>query len=88
MAGYLQTNRPTLHLSLHPCYLKIRPFGWASRVITRIAATLKIVRCVGFYRHIYDHAGQELSSWRLLWLCRSNITMDIVLTDLGWGAAA
>jgi hypothetical protein len=73
---------------LHPCYLKLRPFGWASRLIARIAAPLKIIRCVGFSRHIFDHGGQELSSWRLLWLCCSNITMDVVLTVLDWGAAA
>jgi len=29
-----------------------------------------------------------LTPWRLLWLCRAKITMDIVLTDLEWRAAA
>ena len=87
MAGYLRANRPTLHLSLHPCYLKMRPFGWPGRVLARIAATLKIIRCVGFYKHIYDHGGRKLTPRQLLWLCRSNITMDVVLTDLDWSAA-
>src|SRR3984957_20061451 len=84
MIDYLQKNRPTMHLSLHPCYLKMRPLGWLGRVIARIAGTLKIIRCVGSYKHIYDHEGAELSLPRLLWLCRAKISMDIVLTDLEW----
>jgi FkbM family methyltransferase len=84
MAHYLRAHRPTLHLSLHPCYLKLRPFGWIGRVIARFATTVKFIRCIGFYRHIYDHSGRELTSGRLLWLCRAKITMDVMLTDLDW----
>lgn len=84
MTAYLQAHRPTLHLSLHPCYLKMRPLGWIGRLIARIAGTLKIIRCTGFYKHVYDHDGRELAPWRLLWLCRAKITMDIVLTDVDW----
>jgi FkbM family methyltransferase len=84
MAGYLRAHRPTLHLSLHPCYLKLRPFGWIGRVIARVAATAKLIRCIGFYRHMYDHSGRELTFARLLWACRAKITMDVVLTDLDW----
>jgi len=88
MVDYLRANRPTLHLSLHPCYLKIRALGWIGRVIARVAGTWKIIRCVRFYKHVYDHNGRGLTPWRLLWLCRAKITMDIVLTDLEWRAAA
>ncbi len=86
MVGYLRSQRPTLHLSLHPCYLKLRPLGWIGRVIARVWGTLKIIRSTGFYRHVYDHNGRELTARRLLWLCRSKITLDIVLTDLEWNA--
>jgi FkbM family methyltransferase len=84
MTAYLKAHRPTLHLSLHPCYLKIRPLGWIGRLIARVAGTLKIIRSTGFYKHVYDHNGRDISSWRLLWLCRAKITMDIVLTDVDW----
>jgi FkbM family methyltransferase len=84
MTEYLRRNRPTLHLSLHPCYLKIRALGWLGRVIARVSGTLRIIRCVGFYKHMYDHSGQELSPAQLLWRCRAKISMDIVLTDLEW----
>ncbi|MFI4868052.1 MAG: FkbM family methyltransferase [Steroidobacterales bacterium] len=88
MVDYLKLNRPTLHLSLHPCYLKLRPLGWIGRVIARVAGTRKIIRCTAFYKHIYDHNGRVLTAWRLLWLCRAKITMDIVLTDSEWSTPA
>jgi FkbM family methyltransferase len=88
MTEYLKKHRPTMHLSLHPCYLKLRPFGWPGRILARLAGTLKILRCTGFYRHRYDHSGRELGPMRLLWLCCAKISMDVVLTDLDWSAAA
>ena len=87
MVEYLKAIRPTLHLSLHPCYLKIRPLGSIGRIIARLAGTWKIIRCIEFYKHLYDPNGRELTPWRLLWLCRAKITMDIVLTDLEWSVA-
>jgi FkbM family methyltransferase len=87
MVEYLKTHRPTLHLSLHPCYLKIRPLGGLGRLIARIGGTLTIIRSTDFYKHMYDHRGRDLTPKRLLWLCRSNISMDVVLTDLEWSAA-
>jgi FkbM family methyltransferase len=86
MRQYLEANRPTLHLSLHPCYLKLRPLGWIGRILARIAGTLKIIRCTAFYRHLYDHNGHALSPRRLLVACCAKITIDIVLTDLEWSA--
>jgi len=88
MIDYLKRHRPTLHLSLHPSYLKMNPLGWLGRIIARVRGTLKILRCVDFYRHMYDHDGRELTPSRLLWLCRAKITMDIVLTDLEWGSTS
>jgi FkbM family methyltransferase len=84
MVDYLKMNRPTVHLSLHPCYLKLRPLGWLGRIIARVSGTLRIIQCIDFYKHIYDHNGHELSRARLLWLCRAKISIDIVLTDLEW----
>jgi hypothetical protein len=57
------------------------------RVIARFAATLKISRCIGFYKHICDHCGQELTSRRLSRLCSAKFTMEVVLTDLDWNSA-
>ena len=88
MAGYLRSHRPTLHLSLHPLYLKIRPLGWIGRLIARISGTRKILRCTRFYKHMYDHNGHELSAGELLRRCCASISMDIVLTDLEWNAVS
>jgi hypothetical protein len=87
MREYLRTQRPTLHLSLHPCYLKLRPLGLPGRVIARLTATYRILRCVRFYRYMYDHEGRPMSAARLLWLCRAKISLDIVLTDRVWPQA-
>jgi FkbM family methyltransferase len=84
MAAYLKRHRPTLHLSLHPCYLKWRPLGWPGRVMARLVATVRLLRSIDFYRHIYDHNGCELTPARLLWLSRSNTSLDVVLTDQEW----
>jgi FkbM family methyltransferase len=88
MVDYLKSQRPTLHLSLHPLYLKVRPLGWVGRVIARILGTRKILRCTRFYRHMYDHSGRELTALELLWRCSAKISMDIVVTDLEWRAVS
>jgi FkbM family methyltransferase len=88
MVEYLRTHRPTLHLSLHPLYLKIRPLGWPGRIIERLRQTAKILGCIGFYKHMYDHNGRELTPRQLLWQCRAKVSLDIVLTDRQWGAPA
>jgi FkbM family methyltransferase len=88
MVDYLRAHRPTVHLSLHPCYLKLRPLGWPGRVIARMIQTLNILRCISFYRHLYDHSGRELSPRQLLWQCRAKVSVDVVLTDLDWDTAA
>jgi FkbM family methyltransferase len=87
MADWLRAQRPTLHLSLHPCYLKLKPLGALGRLIRRLTATRRLLRTLRFYRHIYDHHGRELSARQVLWACRAKISLDIVLTDLPWPAA-
>jgi len=87
MQAWLQAHRPTLHLSLHPCYLKLKPLGPLGRVIRRLTATRRLLRTLSFYRHLYDHHGRELSARQVLWACRAKISMDIVLTDLPWPEA-
>jgi FkbM family methyltransferase len=86
MAPWLRRHRPTLHLSLHPCYLKLKPFGLPGRLIARWTATRRLLRSLSFYEHIYDHNGCPLSTQQVLWACRARISMDIVLTDLPWPA--
>jgi FkbM family methyltransferase len=84
MRDYLHTHRPTLHLSLHPCYLKLRPLGLPGRWLARLLGTWRILRCTRFYRYRYDQQGRPVSAARLLWLCRAKISLDIVLTDRPW----
>jgi len=88
MTGYLKKNRPTVHLSLHPLYLKIRPLGLLGRLVARIRGTLVIIRSIKFYKHIYDHDGNDLTPARLLWMCAKWIALDIVVTDLEWNHQA
>ncbi len=87
MLQYLRTQRPTLHLSLHPCHLGKRRIGWPGKVVARLAATLRIRPCLRLYRHVYDHDGHPMSFQRLLWRCLAKVTIDVVLTDREWSAA-
>lgn len=58
MAAYLRKNRPTLHLSLHPCFLgeqegrgiteKIKRFFY------RLKSTIRILGVLQMYKYIYD----------------------------------
>jgi FkbM family methyltransferase len=86
MAEYLRKHRPTLHLSLHPLYLKMRALGVPGRVLERLRQTSKILRCIDFYKHIYDHNGQQLTPRQLLWQSRAKVSLDVVLTDREWSA--
>lgn len=91
MVGYLKASRPTLHLSLHPCFLgdleKGGPLGKIARLKSRLLGTLRIIRCLRFYRHFYDDHGREITFLRLLWVCRNWTNLEIVLTDYEWQAA-
>jgi FkbM family methyltransferase len=88
MVGYLKAHRPTLHLSLHPCHLGKRGIGWVGKIVARVSSTLRLIPCLRIYPHLYDNHGRPMSFGRLLWLCRAKVTVDIVLTDLPWGALA
>jgi FkbM family methyltransferase len=87
MLSYLRRQRPTLHLSLHPCHLGKRRIGWIGKLIARVAATWRIRRCLRLYRHLYDHEGHPMTFRQLLWRCLARITIDVVLTDREWDAA-
>jgi hypothetical protein len=41
-----------------------------------------------FYRHMYDHSGNELAPKELPRRRRRNVSIDIVLTDQEWRATA
>jgi len=87
MMQYLRAQRPTLHLSLHPCHLGHRRIGWIGKLIARLAATLRIRPCLRLYRHLYDHHGNPMSFRRLLWRCLARVSIDVVLTNQEWKAA-
>jgi FkbM family methyltransferase len=87
MLPYLRAQRPTVHLSLHPCHLGKRRIGWIGKLVARAAATLRIRPCLRLYRHLYDHQGRPVSFARLLWRCLAKVTIDVVLTDQEWNAA-
>ena len=84
MSEYLVAKRPTLHLSLHPCYLKLPLLGGPGRVISRIRNTSNVLEALKFYRHIYDHNGRELTAGQVVAQCRAKISLDIVVTDQTW----
>jgi FkbM family methyltransferase len=58
MAAYLQKHRPTLYLSLHPCFLgELETKGLIAkldRLLLRLINTVSILRMLRFYRHWYD----------------------------------
>lgn len=62
MAAYLTSHRPTLLLSLHPCFIgdlaaksiKAR----FRRSVFRLSNTINLLRIVRFYRHMYDPLGK------------------------------
>ncbi len=85
MSEYLAAARPVLHLSLHPCYLKLPLLGGLGRVVSRERNTRRLLEALKFYRHIYDHDGHALKPEQIIMLCRQNISMDVVLTDRAWG---
>jgi FkbM family methyltransferase len=87
MFGYLKQNKPTLHLSLHPCHLGKKKIGWVGKVAARFVSTLRIRHVMKLYKHIYDNQGRPLTFMQVLWICLRNTTVDVVLTDLAWSSA-
>jgi FkbM family methyltransferase len=88
MKRYLKSNHPTLHVSLHPCFLgnpdNKRLRHKIARLMSRLLGTLRIIRSVRFYRHLYDNHGREITFLRLWWVCRKSVCLDVVLTDHEW----
>jgi FkbM family methyltransferase len=66
MRKYLETHRPSLHLSLHPCFVGDQQAkGIAARVkrsIYRGKQTLKLLKVIADYNYIYDSRGRIKSS--------------------------
>jgi len=66
MSAYIRKYRPTLHLSLHPCFLgdqKVQ--GMVSRIkrsLYRLKNTVSILKVLEFYRYVYDPRGKISSS--------------------------
>jgi FkbM family methyltransferase len=91
MLSYLRVAKPTLFLSLHPCFLYPRLFRASSnyrvdlrllRILVSMYETRKMMRALKFYRRFYDDRGRVLTFGRLLRVCRG--TLAIVATDLSW----
>jgi hypothetical protein len=62
MAAYLKDHRPTLLLSLHPCFigdLAAKSItGRFQRAVYRLKNTMSLLRIVRFYQHMYDPLGK------------------------------
>jgi FkbM family methyltransferase len=87
IAEYLGGWRPTIHLSLHPCFLGLAYSGLLGklrRVASRFLRTITIIRSLSCYRHIYDCRGNELRPLRLLGMCLRHVTFEVVATDVEW----
>jgi FkbM family methyltransferase len=91
MLEYLQQHRPTVHLSLHPCFVypdffedrpRINVFWRAARVFVSFCVTVNILRRLRFYRFLYDDHGNPLTFLQLLRICRR--TLSVVATDSVW----
>jgi FkbM family methyltransferase len=91
MLEYLRQNRPTLLLSLHPCFIyphffEDRPginLAWrAARVFVSFLITINVLRRLRFYRFLYDDNGNPLTFRQLLRICRRTLT--IVASDAPW----
>jgi FkbM family methyltransferase len=92
MLGYLRENRPTLLLSLHPCFLYpkffedrdgLNIFWRAARVFVSVLITVNVLRRLRFYRYLYDDRGKRLTFLQLLRNCRRTLT--VVASDIPWG---
>ncbi len=88
MVRYLRRHRPTVYLSLHPCFLggqgDAGSLGKLKRDALRFANTLKMIRNLGFYKNLYDPRGNRLTPSQLLRTFHSELS-SVVATDLEWG---
>jgi FkbM family methyltransferase len=88
MAAWIKKHRPTIYLSLHPCFLgDIEGAGIARRVrrtLLRLSKALAVVLCLRFYKNFYDSQGRRLSLLRLMRVCLHRTTFSMVATDADW----
>jgi FkbM family methyltransferase len=58
MKAYLRKHRPTVYLSLHPCFLGgVAEGAFGEKIINapiRLKNTFRLMWCLRFYRHFYD----------------------------------
>jgi len=58
MSGYLKKHRPTLYLSLHPCFLgDLRARGVKAKLkrsVLRLQLTIGIFNSIKFYKYLYE----------------------------------
>ena len=62
MVSYLKRVRPTLHLSMHPCFLgNLRAQGAIARFgrsLLRLRSTIRLLSLLNFYKFIYSPSGR------------------------------
>ena len=62
MTAYLRNQRPTLYLSLHPCFLGeqkiLGVMAKLKRSILRLRNTIRILKMLRFYEYLYDPFGK------------------------------
>jgi len=62
MVAYLRNHRPTLHLSLHPCFLgELAAQSMSARLkrsILRLGNTIRLLKMLKFYKYLYDPSGK------------------------------
>lgn len=87
MLPYLQKHRPTLHLSLHPCFLapgdNLSYLGKLRRAGETLGPTLELLRSLGFYRNIFDTHGRKLGLAAMALLC-CKAAFSVIATDSDW----
>lgn len=90
MVPYLREHRPTLYLSLHPCFLGPQGdaglVGKVRRIPPRFANMIKVIKCIFFYKYIYNNYGERITPYQMLKTFRAG-TSAVVVTDLEWGMA-
>jgi len=62
MTAYLRSHRPTLHLSLHPCFLGQQEVRGVNAKLKRslllLENTIRILKMLRFYEYFYDPRGK------------------------------
>lgn len=79
--------RPTILLSLHPCFLgplSGRPVDKFRRLFARLRETISVVRSLRHYRRIYDDMGYRISGLTVIRRSLRSTHFAAVWTDEDW----